>query len=344
MHSPIESAAEALDAVVATVQRLREEKILAAEPCGSGGNNRVYRIRTARASFAAKFYGTMEVDGRDRLGHEFDGLRFLKTSGTGAAVPEVLAVDRDARCALYEWVDGRVAADHTVEDIPAVIGLLTDLHGARESPGASNLPAATEAVFRLADLRAQIERRLERLDKAATSDPELADFLTRRVRPEFERRINGLDEGGPDAALPSGKRTLSPSDFGFHNALRRTDRSLVFIDFEYFGWDDPVKATADFLLHPATKLSAAEKRAFVEGALALYGSDPDFLPRLTARFPLYGIRWSLIILNEFVPELWKRRTFSGKGEDWAGAKLEQLRKARLMLETMQAYNEGQFIT
>ena len=40
-----------------------------------------------------------------------------------------------------------------------------------------------------------------------------------------------------------------PSDFGFHNAIY-TDEGVKFIDFEFAGWDDPMKATIDFFLQP----------------------------------------------------------------------------------------------
>ena len=51
-------------------------------------------------------------------------------------------------------------------------------------------------------------------------------------------------------SFPQRLRVLSPSDFGFHNALRRPDGTIVFVDFEYFGWDDPAKMMADAMLHP----------------------------------------------------------------------------------------------
>ena len=57
----------------------------------------------------------------------------------------------------------------------------------------------------------------------------------RRTHMSFERDID------------SAERTLSPSDFGFHNALKRSDGRIVFLDFEYFGWDDPAKMTAEEL-------------------------------------------------------------------------------------------------
>jgi hypothetical protein len=289
-----------------------------------------------------KSYGAVELDERDRLGHEFDGLRFLRTADASVAVPAALAVDRDAQCALYEWIEGTVPTEHGPAEISAALDVLDALHRARHAPGATNLPMATEAVSRLGDLEQQIESRLARLSAVAQSEPALADFLRTELRPELRRRRDQLAGWELRTVLPLAQRTLSPSDFGLHNALRRIDGSLTFIDFEYFGWDDPVKLTADFLLHPAMQLSDVERRQFIDGAVSLYGSDPTFLARLSVCYPLYGIRWSLIILNEFLPERWARRAFAGKGGDWGAAKREQLRKAGAKLVALRAYEEGQF--
>ena len=40
-------------------------------------------------------------------------------------------------------------------------------------------------------------------------------------------------------------RILSPSDFGLHNTISKKNK-LYFFDFEYFGWDDPIKLICDF--------------------------------------------------------------------------------------------------
>jgi hypothetical protein len=316
--------------------------VIAAERCGGSGNNRVYRVATASATFAIKFYGSTELDDRDRLAHEFDGLRFLKACGIGAALPAALAVDRTVRCALYEWIDGVAPSDHGAPEIAAVLALLAALHHARNAAAAQSLPPATEAVPRLSDLLDQIERRLARLAPVAQSEPALAQFIDGELRPELERRAATLTGRNLELRLAQSQLTLSPSDFGFHNALRRADSSLGFIDFEYFGWDDPVKLSADFLWHPGMQLGASERVQFAEGVMELYGDDPDFSARLSVCFPLYGIRWSLIILNEFLPLLWERRTFSGKGGDWTAAKREQLQKARTKLTAVRSYREGHY--
>lgn len=324
-------------------ERLCGQEVLAATLCAGGANNRVYQIQTPAGVFAMKSYGSRELDDRDRLGHEFDGLRFLKSFGIGKALPNALAVDRDERCALYEWIEGTPALEHDPADIAAILELMAAMHAARLNSGAAALPEATEAVLRPGDLEGQISRRLERLAGVAPVEPDLAAFLADEVRPELDRRIARyrLEAFG---TLPEARRTLSPSDFGFHNALRRPDGTLCFLDFEYFGWDDPVKLVSDFLLHPGMTLSGPEQQRLLEGATALYGGDDGFAPRLAASFPLYGIRWVLIMLNEFLPQLWARRAFSGKGGDWEGAKRAQLRKARTKLDVLRSYPEGHFTT
>ena len=126
-----------------------------------------------------------------------------------------------------------------------------------------------------------------------------------------------------------------PSDFGFHNSLRQGDGSLAFIDFEYFGWDDPVKVTADILLHPGAPLGGAQQLRFRNAAERLYGEDASFGVRLEALLPLFGLRWALILLNEFMPERWQRRVLAGAAESWAEAKARQLNKARAMLARLE---------
>ena len=56
---------------------------------------------------------------------------------------------------------------------------------------------------------------------------------------------------------------LSPSDFGFHNSLFRNNK-LFFFDFEYAGWDDPIKLMCDFILNPDYKISSKNEIFFIE--------------------------------------------------------------------------------
>ena len=119
--------------------------------------------------------------------------------------------------------------------------------------------------------------------------------------------------------LPFIHQTLSPSDFGFHNCLREHTGALRFLDLEYFGWDDPVKLTSDFLWHPGMDLSRQLKLVWIEAMKALFSRDISFLQRLNAAYPVYGLRWSLIVLNVF---LYDKYT-SDRNEECEKARLQK---------------------
>jgi hypothetical protein len=109
---------------------------------------------------------------------------------------------------------------------------------------------------------------------------------------------------------------------------------LAFLDFEYFGWDDPVKLTADILLHPGRPLEPLQRKHFRRAATRLYGGDPAFADRLSAYLPLFGLRWVLILLNEFIPERWQRRVLAGETGSWSDIKARQLAHARAFLASL----------
>jgi hypothetical protein len=92
-----------------------------------------------------------------------------------------------------------------------------------------------------------------------------------------------------------------------------------------------VKLTADVMLHPGTELSPALRLRFRAAAEDVYRGDPGFKGRLDAYYPLFGLRWVLILLNEFVPNRWAQRVAAGAGRDWAEAKTRQLAKAQALL-------------
>src|SRR5262249_4106615 len=178
------------------------------------------------------------------------------------------------------------------------------------------------------------------------AERELIDFFENSFGPELARRsaqargeahAAGLDFA---ADLPQEWWSLVPADFGFHNSLRRGDGSLAFVDFEYFGWDDPVKLTADIPLHPGRPLSPPQGRRFRAAAERLYGDDPLFARRLAAYLPLFGLRWVLILLNEFLPERWQRRVLAGGAEGGGNAKERQLARGGTLLAQIEGRAGG----
>jgi hypothetical protein len=95
-----------------------------------------------------------------------------------------------------------------------------------------------------------------------------------------------------------------------------------------------VKLTADMLLHPGRTLPVAQRARFRRSAERLYGEDRSFAQRLRAYLPLFGLRWVLILLNEFIPERWQARALVGGGERWSDIKARQLAHAKKFLESL----------
>lgn len=304
---------------------LAGEPIASLEPVGGGRNSRVYRARTAGASFALKLYPPDEE--RDRLGQEWEALTFLREAGIGV-VPAPIARAEAKRAALYGWLSGEPVTDRRRGDLKSLASFLERIHRTRSRRSAAMLRPAVEAVTSGAELCRQLEARLERL-RAASLDPGLRGLLA-EIAAEVGRRP--IDE----AELAQEHRTLSPSDIGFHNALRPAGGGLAFVDFEYFGWDDPVKLTSDILWHPGHGLDEAERLEFRSLATEIYSGDPQFEARLAALYPVFGLRWALIVLNEFIPKVQIRRTFAGETGERREIEEHQLAKARDLLARVRA--------
>jgi len=303
-----------------------------------GRNSRIWRVHNGDRTFALKQYPSRQDDPRDRLATEVDALRLMERCRI-ESVPRVLGTDGEKGYVLLSWVDGITVTEVADADIDEAVAFLSAVHALRPTPWAAERLAA-EACLSGRAIAQQIETRLVHLRDAAESEGELIDFLDKSFVPAFAQTLRQTKEkmgaAGLDfrAELPQEGRSLVPSDFGFHNSLRRSNGSLAFVDFEYFGWDDPVKLIADILLHPGRTLLPPQRTRLRKAATRLYGGDPAFARRLFAYLPLFGLRWVLILLNEFIPERWERRVLAGAAGSWSDAKARQLAHARDFLTSL----------
>lgn len=321
--------------------RLLGREPAAIMPVRGGGNNRLYRVEDGDGyPFALKSYPQLADDPRDRLGTEFTALLFLAPHGL--AVPKALAAWPEGGFALYSWVEGTAPGPVRPSDIDAAIAFATSLRHLTAASDAAALPLASEACLSAAEILSQIERRQARLTESAALFPALSDFLSDGFRPILDRATQRARQGYSrqdwsfDAPIPHRYRTLSPSDFGFHNAIRKPDGGLTFVDFEYFGWDDPVRLGADFLQHPAMTLTDDQACQWRQGIAVLYDVDHAFQRRFSLLYPLIGLRWCMILLNEFLPERWQRRQFAGTDATADEAQARQLTKAETRLKAVSA--------
>ena len=331
-------------ALHALCAQLLGRRVTAVDCLEGGRNSQVYQVTCGdEGRYVAKRYIRYRPDGQDSMDIEWATLQFLWEHGL-RCVPKPVAVDRTQRCAIYEYVDGTSVEMETVTeaDLDAAIHFLADLKVLAGHERSATFPPASEACFSPAAIEANLQARLERL--AALPDEEgpfhaLHAFLAQGFRPALASvvgwcRARLQPSGGAwTSELPAHRRTLSPSDFGFHNAIRRADGTLVFLDFEHFGWDDPAKMIADVLLHPAMPLAQAIRRSFTSKILSRFDAEAGLADRLALVYPLFGLKWCLILLNEFVPqELARRARATQDGMRVPELQFLQLSKSKRMLQ------------
>ncbi len=319
------------------IRTLTEESPLKAERIHAGRNSRVFRVDCDYGqSLLAKFYIQPTADGRSRLKQEWSALLFMTESGI-KNIPRPIGFDETLQGAVYSFIPGSPVSEISKQDIFEVIKFLAKLKKISNLPQAVKLPPAAEACFSPATLVENIRQRLNKLRALPANDEpylRMHSFLEGQFCSEFEKCISNAKHNFPGESwkevLPQKFKTLSPSDFGFHNALR-TDNGLAFVDFEYFGWDDPVKMASDFLLHPAMNLNMLQMQTFFSAMAGIFGDDGHFMLRFRTYLPLFRLKWCIIMLNEFINQHIKRREFAEGEVQRTGLRARQLEKAENFL-------------
>jgi hypothetical protein len=331
------SEALAADSALALAHQLTEQagfgRARTLSRLAGGKNNRVYRVDTeGGVPLVLKRYFSDPRDGRDRLSAEWNFLERAWQDGV-RAIPQPLARDADAQAALYSFVAGRKlgAGELKAGYIDAAADFVLAINARRHV----DLPAASDACFSISDHLELVERRLLRLAALDTQAPHAAEaqrLVFTKLRPSWdgvrERAVREAFACGLDLhrGLSEAECFLSPSDFGFHNALAADDGRLVFLDFEYAGRDDPAKLVVDFFCQPEVPVPLSYLDRFVTRLL------PDEAAQARCRLLLdvARVKWACILLNDFLPVGAARRDFAERSEREARC-AAQLEKAKAKL-------------
>ncbi|HBR15735.1 MAG TPA: hypothetical protein DD723_09415 [Candidatus Omnitrophica bacterium] len=341
-----------LDKIKTVAADILGQPIRRVERMTGGGNSKVYRLMAEDLKlYVFKLYFSHEEDPRDRVGNEFSSLLFLWNNGL-RHIPRPVAMNRDQGCAVYEFVEGEKinTRDVNAQEMDEALDFLTTLKELRNKTATHQFARASEACFSAKEAVTNIQSRLEKLmsqENKGDGYDELRAYLHHDFIPFFEVLTGWGQERYRehhwffDTDISISQRVLSPSDFGFHNAIRGPSGRIVFLDFEYFGWDDPAKMIADFLLHPAMNLGEDLKRRFAVKVYDIFVEDDHLERRAAVLYPFFGLKWCLIFLNEFLPGGLKRRGWEMPSHaDRKEIRQKQLLKARNMLSKMkETYKE-----
>jgi hypothetical protein len=304
-----------------------------------GLNNQVFRVDCGDGSAVVlKAYFHDAEDQRNRLAAEYDFLSAAAILDVDC-VAKPLARDDVYHLGLYSFIDGTPASgDMDAAAVRQASDFILSLNARGRRGILPALKAASEACFSGADHLATVEVRLERLAAGFGDSPverDAARFIADHVTPAWQRVRSAVIAGlgqlkfDPAYTLAEDERMLSPSDFGFHNAIKRHDGSYAFVDFEYAGWDDPAKLVGDAFNQVKVPLPPKLYATFRDAIAAWSGKPEVEQRRYDLIWPVYAVKWIVIMLNEFAATASRRRAFAAPSADIAERRAQQLAAARM---------------
>jgi hypothetical protein len=300
----------------------RPEAVL---PILSRGRNRLFRVCTPQAEFALKIYGPDDGSGSKRFASEIRALSFLATGPMAPHVPRVITTDKSRSAALLEWIDGDLPSIRRGGEVVQLQRVLQSLLMISRGAEAAEFPMAPAFSLRPAELAQKIEAKRETVTRIE------AESLGTKLLNQFDT-LWPMARSALLTPQDPARLILSPGEFGFHKALRRQDGVLVFLAFEEFGWEDPVRMVADLLWHPAMTLAPEEELWISNSAHTVFGAcDGGFTRRLARLSPVYGLQWVLWMLEATLPEHAPRRNTADPCV-WEAKKQRYLTKAGTYLD------------
>jgi len=320
------------DEVISLANVIVENNIISVNKISQGRNSAVFKLGLDNGTFL-KFKIYPVDDDHDRVSSEFYSTKILSDFGFDS-IPKPFKYDKELGIAAYQWLEGDIINEHNLDDISKCSNFINDLFKIKAEKEFSKIGLASAACISGKGIEDQLRQRLRFFKNIKNKD------LTIFISDQFEPLMNYFLQNAKnkwnfrysfEEELPLEKLTLSPSDFGFHNIIKKKNNDFCFIDFEYFGYDDPVKLISDFYYHPGMNLNTIEKEFWLKQSLKIFGEEVFLRANLCK--PLYGLIWCLIILNDFRPEILERR-ISATTENNLNKSLlfqNQLNKAKSLL-------------
>lgn len=273
----------------------------------SGGiNNMVYSCGDSLNQWVIKGYSPFKPGHHDRMEAE---VQFLAFAGKVAPnyVPSLIHVDHQNRCIITEYIKGEPFEENKTPPPSAINAAVHFIQLLNENIAFSRKYIhnyAAEGFHSLREHLSNIDHRLKILSLDHVSIPmqPTAAAILRDITVEFERvhefTIQQIEIGNLIDSIDPNFLCVSPSDFGFHNAIN-TSSGTRFIDFEFAGLDDPAKLTLDFILQPRVPVVGHGSPLLSAWPANLRESVQD---RCFHLGPILRLKWLCILSSVLNPE------------------------------------------
>ncbi|ALU44784.1 aminoglycoside phosphotransferase family protein [Pseudoalteromonas rubra] len=284
-----------------------------------GANNRGYKIVSHDTSWFLKSFSPNHSHSTHKLANEFGFSQYLWQNAV-TSVPEPIAYNPQAYVSLFSFIHGEPIAEAKPDSVKSALQFLERINAIPQSR--EHLNIASESPDSLYGFYSIIEKRLARFQPQ--QDNQALNTLLQQIQTRANKLLCRLPA---DAKNKQTRKVLSPSDFGFHNALQ-TNQGLVFFDFEYAGIDTSWKLLCDFFSQPAVPVDMTSLDVFF--ASRLFEHVPNQKDTFLTILELTQLKWCLIMLNEFLGDVQSRRQFSWNRNCLKPSELEEIKAMQLI--------------
>ena len=309
-------------------------KIVDALEIPEGHANRLFCLTTSnKQKLLAKFYFSTNYNSLDR---EFAGFKFLNEKGF-SSIPKAYLANDKYQYAVYSFEEGKSKniKEFTKKDFNKIIEFIIELQSFAPKDVRTKFTPAYRAYFSIKDYIDKIYFRFGKyfkekdlVDKYLSSVDSLKNLDFKKF---IDNKVKIITSSFKKQELVKpityNKKRLNPSDFGAHNIIIRPDDSFCFIDFEDFGWDDPIKIIADFISHPQNvDLSKETKDYFKNEYKKKSHFNPEDSKRLETAIKIISLEWLVYHLASPTTEWIEKRKFANPNFDKEAYIKEQFKK------------------
>lgn len=222
------------------------------------------------------------------------------------------------------------SAEFTNHELDAIAAFLNKLQSISPKEVVQPLENGFTSAFSLAEIERLIAERIKPFQgqEANALDGRISHFIGEtKVLTKVEQALVTCRErfaSRMDRALASEYKRLSSVDFGPHNMLWDADGSLAVLDFEYGGWDHPLRVVGDMLAGDKMKsLTNTQKEYLVERYLAGSSLPKEVTDDLTAFRAFSEIEWIMVYMTSLLPAKLARLQHAKGSDQDMGVYLDQ---------------------
>ena len=264
----------------------------------SGRNSRVYKLKLDKKYVVLKFFLDKN---RSKIKREYLIYNYFNKMKIKNVVKPI-GFNYKNNFAIYPYLVGKNLKKISTLHINKATRFINNIN---KNKKLSKIPLAVEGIFNRKDHIKICESRINKMKlikKNSLMNKKLFLFLNNKIIPKYEKIKKELYNDNVfknlKYKLSKDQMMISPSDFGFHNIIE-SKGELFFYDFEYAGFDDPVKFICDFYCQPDQRISLKQKEIFKDKILIKNKYHKELSYLIIKFLPLHQIKWCCIILNEF---------------------------------------------